>query len=180
MKVPNSDLTLSGLQLSYELIFLKAFLLWENFCEDVFTRLVCGFASNGGREPLKPAKHYEKTLDDARLAILAGRDYQAWHSPGALMNHADRFFDTHTCYFRQVIAANQNALRQYAAVRHRIAHAQDHAIDQFNDATMDLAGRRFPGASPGRFLRSGEGLAHGRLWLDEICDELVGIAHQFC
>ena len=75
-----------------------------------------------------------------------------------------------------VIASNLSRLEQFAAIRHRIAHAQEHARIQFDLATMSLAAKRYKGARPGRFLRDWE--SPSRRWLDAIADELKYLSVQ--
>lgn len=180
LKRPNARLTLSGLQLSYELIYLKMFLSWEDFLEQVFLRLLCGVASNGGVEPLVPGLAFAKSIDEAGNMVLAGREFQLWHNPEAIVRRSDRFFAGQHSYFRQIVASNQDSLTNYAAVRHRIAHNQAHARGQFDDATMAMAGRRYPGSAAGRFLRELESDLPPRRWLDYIAEDLYEIAHQLC
>jgi hypothetical protein len=176
--MPNSSLTLTGLELSYELIFLKMFLLWEDFQEQVFLRLLMGFASNGGQEPFLPGQTRSTSLAAAKARLLGPSDYKLWHNPDVVMRRSDLYFDPATSYFRSVIASNRASLESYAAVRHRIAHSQDHAAAQFGVATMNLAGRRYPGGRPGRFLRDKELALPQRRWLEVIAMDLSDIAHQ--
>lgn len=178
IQVPHSRITLSGLELAYELAYLKTFLLWEVFQEEIFLRLLCGTHSNGGGEPRLGGQPYFRTIDAARLAVLDGRDYRLWHNPRGVIAISDRFF-TQASYFRQVILVNSVKLNYYAAVRHRIAHAQDHAEAAFDVATMALAGRRYPASSAGRFLRDTTP-GHGNRWIETIAEDLVDIARQFC
>jgi hypothetical protein len=180
LKKPNARLTLSGLQLSYELLYLKIFLLWEDFLEQVFIRLLCGFASNGGPEPMVEGLVFCQSFDEAEGIILGGKDFQLWHNPPTILNLTDKFFVADKSYFRDVIAANSAALSDYAAIRHRIAHGQQHARERFDDATMNMAGRRYPGSNAGRFLRDQQAAVPPRNWLAYIADELFDIGHQLC
>jgi hypothetical protein len=178
VQVPQSRITLSGLELAYELCYLKAFLLWEVFQEQVFLRLLCGFHSNGGGEPRIAGAPYFRNINLANAAVLGGRDYRLWHNPLGVVRISDQFF-TPASYFRQTIQINRVALERYAAVRHRIAHAQNHAEAQFDVATMGLAGRRYPASSAGRFLRDHRA-GQAERWMTYITNDLVSVAHQFC
>jgi hypothetical protein len=180
LRAPNSCLTLTGLELSYELIFLKIFLLWEDFQEQVFLRLLTGYASNGGQEVFLPGQARSSSLGAAKVRLLGAHDYKLWHNPDTVIKRSDLYFDPGTSFFRSVIAANRASLADFAAVRHRIAHAQEHAATQFDDATMNLAGRRYPAARPGRFLRDCEPAAPQRRWLEVIATEISDVAHQLC
>jgi hypothetical protein len=78
-----------------------------------------------------------------------------------------------------VIISNASRISNFAAVRHRIAHASVHARTEFGKATMILAGRRYRGASPGRFLRdiNPQSMPQAR-WLQTIGVELKNLARQ--
>jgi hypothetical protein len=177
MKTPRAGLKNSGVEMSYELLFLKVFLLWENFQQDVFIRLLMGFESNGGVETLRPGIAKPRTLEESENAILDGRRYRLWHDPVQVMRRSDQYFDPAASHFRAIIGANQATLENFAALRHQIAHAQSHARTEFDAATMRMAGRRFYGQA-GRFLRT-ERVA-GQRWFEAICREMSDIAHQIC
>ena len=103
LTAPRSGLTLGGLELAYQLVNLKIFLLWEGYVEDIFYRLLCGQISNGGREPLKHGTNYCRSQDKARILVLGQQDYRLWHNPTALVKRSDLYFDPHSSYFRSVI-----------------------------------------------------------------------------
>ena len=66
-----------------------------------------------------------------------------------------------------------------AAIRHRIAHGSNYNRVLFQAASMQLVGRRYPGASAGRLLRDWNVAAspHQR-WLHTLGNELVSLALQ--
>jgi hypothetical protein len=175
LKTPNAGLTLSGIELNYELIYLKVFLLWESFLQEVFVRLLMGFESNGGIEQLQAGVPHSRSLADAETLLLAGRQFRLWHDPVQIMMRSDHYFVPAGSHFRSVIGANQASLTDFAKVRHQIAHSQAHARAEFDAATMSMAGKRYAGHA-GRFLRDTR--PDGRRWLEFICDELAEVAHQ--
>lgn len=177
LKAPRSGLKQAGVEMTYELLFLKVFLLWEKFQQDVFVRLLMGFQSNGGSETLLPHIGRPRTLADAENAVLSGRRYRLWHDPVQVMRRSDQFFEPASSYFRNVIGANQAMLENAAAIRHQIAHAQSHARVEFDAATMSMSGRRFQGQA-GRFLRTER--TAGLRWIESICREFSDVAHQLC
>lgn len=180
LKTPGAGLTLAGLELSYQLIYLNVFLLWEGYIEHIFYRLLCGYGSNGGVEPIREGLNFCKSIELAEQLILAGADYRLWHNPSIVVKRCDKYFNAHSSFFRSVIASNSASLTSYANIRHRIAHSQTHAQENFDAVTMTLAGRRYPGSSAGKFLRDQNGLAAGRRWLAQIIDDLYDILHQVC
>lgn len=172
-------LSIGNVELSYELAFLRIFLAWELFLEDSLLRLLCGYRHSGGQEPLQPNRTYFRTLGDAERAILGGQQYKLWHNPGHVISRAQTYLQNSR--YEIIIASAQARLAHFAAVRHRIAHAQSHAARQFDQATMSLAGRRYPASRPGRFLRDRIPLTQPPTrWIDAISSELVGLSRQIC
>lgn len=174
---PRAGLRLPGVEMTYELLFLKMFLLWEKFQQDVFIRLLMGFESNGGVETRKHGIAAPRSLADAEALVLSGRKYKLWHDPVQVISRCDSYFEPADSHFRAVIGANQAALQNAAAVRHQIAHAQSHARSEFDAATMTMAGRRFHGHA-GRFLRTDK--SPGQKWIAALSTEFSDIAHQIC
>jgi hypothetical protein len=163
-------------ELLYELAFLMIFVAWEDFLEQSFLRYLCGFASAGGQAVLKSGK-FRRSIADAERAILGRRQYALWHSPITVISRCRGFFSNGI--HSHVIASIQSRLECFSSVRHRIAHAQADAKRQFDAATMHLAGRRYAGARPGRFLRDwAPNAVQQSRWLETIADELKGLAHQ--
>lgn len=170
---------ISDVELAYELAFLRVFLAWEVVLEEALVRLICGYHHSGGQEPLKPTKQYFRTTSDAERALLQGRRYQLWHNPSDVMKRAALYLNNSR--YEIVLASAQQRLGYFAAVRHRIAHSQKDAKQQFNQATMTLSGRRYPGARPGKFLRDwNSGAQTPERWLWTTCRELDGLATQIC
>ena len=176
----NQQIGRTALELAYELSFLRIFIAWEQFQEQTFARLLCGYIPRGRtQEPLAAGQQYRRTINDAELAILAGQQYRLWHNPTQVAARARAFFAGGS--FELIIASNQAALIEFAAIRHRIAHAQDHARQEFDNATMSLASRRYGGARPGKFLRDWQRLViPRRRWISVISSDLKNLAAQIC
>lgn len=144
-------ITLTALELAYELAYLRVFIAWEAFLEQTFIRLLCGYTHSRGQEPLAANITYAKTIEDATKLVLNGRDYILWHDPNKVLRRAQNFFVNGR--FEITLASSSTRIGWYSAIRHRIAHSQDHAKFQFDAATMRLSARRYRGGRPGRFLR---------------------------
>lgn len=173
------EIGLTGVELGYELAYLRVFLSWEDFLESTFYRLMCGYSRAGIQENKAPGFTYSQSLSEAESLVLGNRDYVLWHNPAAVIGRADRFFIDSP--FRLVVASAQARIEYFASVRHRIAHAQEHAQTVFDQTTVSLAGRRYKGSRPGRFLRDWvPTAAPPARWLVSICDELSGLAQQIC
>jgi|GEM_PF-2488070 len=175
-----SHIALASLELTYELAFLRVFLAWEVFLEQTFVRLLCGYVTpSGNQEPLLPGISYYRTMAAAEVALLRGQQFKAWYNPNHVISRASSFFARGN--FELVIASKQSDLENFAAIRHRIAHAQEHARRNFDAATMSLAARRYRASRPGRFLRDFRSRSvPPTRWLFSISSDLLGLARQIC
>jgi hypothetical protein len=173
------SLTSLQVELSYELAYLRIFIAWEVLLEQTFTRFVCGYTHSGGQEPISGTQRYFGTLELAERSILGNRNYILWHNPNQVISRAQAYL-TNSRY-ELVISSAQVRIGHFAAIRHRIAHAQTHAALEFDNATTALAGRRYRGARPGRFLRDRTPNAQPpRRWLNTIGSDLTTLASQIC
>jgi hypothetical protein len=152
---------------------------WEVLLEGAFHRFMCGYAHSGGQEPLIVGNSYSNKISDAEATLLNGRQYLLWHNANQVISRAAGVFNNSR--YEQVLASAQQRLMHFAAVRHRIAHAQQDAANKFDLASMSIAGRRYAGARPGRFLRDTKAGANPpSRWLSEIFGELEHLAQQIC
>lgn len=165
-------------ELLYELAYLRIFVEWEMFLEQTFLRYLCGYVSAGGQIFHPATGAIPATLQIAESEILgSGRDYVLWHDPMTVIRRARRFLVD--CPHESVIRSNIARLVHLAALRHRIAHGQKDAKRKFDIATINLAGRRYRGARPGRFLRDWDrSVTPGRRWLTTLGSELENLAQQ--
>lgn len=165
----------SRVELLYELAYLRMFNEWESFLEQTFIRYMCGYISHAAVSRL-PAHEYTN-IAAATAAVLQGRAFKLWHDPNHVANRARGFFSVSP--HDLVISSHQSRLSDFAAVRHRIAHAQEDASRKFATATMRLAGVRYRANRPGRFLRDWDNsVTPARRWLDTIGGELKSLARQ--
>ena len=159
----------------YELSYLKVFVRWEDFLEASFLRYMCGCQSRHGQATLAGGAHYYPSLAAAQAALLGSQQYVLWHGPRTVLTRVRRHVLNGT--HEAVIAAAQARLSDFAAIRHRIAHGQSDARNKFDLATMSLAGRRYPGARAGRFLRDWDSTITPPLrWLESIIRTLTALA----
>jgi hypothetical protein len=163
------------LEALYEMAFLRIFIEWEVFLEEAFLRYLCGYASRIG--PVNLLHPPFRTLADARNALLGGHDYLSWARPTTIQQRARAYVigGTHEL----VIASAATRLEWFAAIRHRVAHASAFARSQLDLATVQLNGRRYRGASAGRFLRDwNTSRPVPERWIHTIASELKGFAKQ--
>ena len=60
------SLTVTGLELSYELAYLRIFGFWESFLEQCFVRLLCGYErGSNGPETMLTGQPYSSKIEDA-------------------------------------------------------------------------------------------------------------------
>lgn len=170
-------LTTSQLEIAYEICYLNVFCKWEDVLERSFLRLLCGYTCPSGQAVLIGGS-YSRTLADARSRVLAGRDYLLWHSATKVIARSKSYFANGP--HELVLGSHESRLEAFGAIRHHIAHEQEHARKQFDHSTMLLAGRRFRGSKAGKFLRTKTTGASGLpvRWLERIGVELVAVAKQ--
>jgi hypothetical protein len=165
------------LELLYELAFLRMFVAWETFLEEVFLRYLCGYVSRHGHAAPATGLTLCHSLADAQATVLRGRDYILWHSPVKVADRAQRVMVG--CPVETVLRSNTARLESFAAIRHRIVHAQQDARRNFDTATMNIAGKRYRGARPGAFLRDRDFNTSVQVrWLDTLGQELQNLAAQ--
>lgn len=170
----NKILNASKLEYAYELAYLRVFTSWEDFLEQSFLRYLCGYEARHGQEQLAGGS-YSRDLSQARATLYGTKSYLLWHNPGIVIARARTYFQSSR--HEIVIGSIQGRVEHYAAIRHRIAHAQ--AEIEFDRATMALAGRRFRGSRPGRFLRSWvQHSPYPLRWIDQILLDFRGLAFQ--
>lgn len=164
-------------QLLYELAFLRMFLAWEAFLEQAFLRYLCGYASRHGTAVPQAGVSLSRTLADAEATVLRGRNFVLWHSPSQVLGRCQQMFGS--CPIETVVRSSTARLEAFAAVRHRIVHAQEDARLKFDAATMAIAGRRYRGSRPGAFLRDRDSRDMPPVpWLEQLGQELQGLATQ--
>ncbi|CAN7361084.1 hypothetical protein [Bosea psychrotolerans] len=172
-------ITLTDVELAYELAYLRVFVAWESFLEEAFLRLMCGYEHSAGQEPLLPGSAYHSKISDAEAALLNGRQYVLWHNVSSVIGRAAGNF--RNSRFENILASAQQRLAHFGAIRHRIAHEQKDGAQKFNAATMALAGKRYRAARPGRFLRDAQANAIPQTrWMSQVCAELEALAQQIC
>lgn len=165
------------IELLYELAFLRMFVAWEAFLEQVFLRYLCGYTSKHGGATPRPGQAFSPTLAATAVAVLGGKNYLLWHNPLTVADRCAGVFAS--CPIETVLRSNAARLDACAAVRHRIAHAQTDARQKFDAATMTMAGQRYRGARPGAFLRDRDATTTPRVrWVDVLGQELQGLAAQ--
>ncbi len=165
------------LEYLYEIAYLRIFVGWENFLEQVFLRYLCGYSSSVGLATPALGKSFSPTLAKAEQAVLAGQAFRLWHNPATVVHRSQQHFSS--CPLETVINSNLSRIEQLAAVRHRITHGQPDARRKFDAATMQIAGRRYRGARAGAFLRDDDiTRAPSPRWLSALGNEFQALASQ--
>jgi hypothetical protein len=163
------------LEAIYEMAYLRIFLSWESFLEESFVRYLCGYVPAGGLINLINPPF--RNLNDAHLAILDRKEYVSWTSPKIVIQRSKDFIDDgpHEVVFK----SSKAWLESLSAIRNRIAHGSTHARKQFDIATMNLVGKRYPGSSSGRFLRDWNKWVNPPVrWIHTLGDGLKNLAIQ--
>jgi len=138
----------------YEMAYLRMFAAWESFLEETFVRYLCGFRSATG--PMAPRNY--RSLRDARIAVWGRPDgYVLWHNAQRVVSLARQHMPGGP--HELVVSSAMADLERWAAVRHRIAHDNEHARRGFERAALALGGRSYWGARAGLFLRDWDQVA---------------------
>jgi hypothetical protein len=132
----------------YEMAYLSIFCYWENFIEECLVRMMTGQKSPTftptfvtGRLP---------SLNAARTALFNRNQYLLWYNPAT---SADRIAQhVMSSPLEQVLRTNGVKIRDYAAIRHAVAHKSDDAIAGFRTSSLNLTGVAY--SSPGALLRN--------------------------
>jgi hypothetical protein len=167
------ELTNTRLEALYEMAYLRVFVLWEVFLEESFIRVMSGYATT--RRGFQLVNPPYLRLEDARQTLFGGQKYLSWSNAGAVCKILAKHVTSGL--HESVLRSNQSRLDWYTAVRNRIAHRSRWSAQRFDAATLALAGRTYPGAQPGKFLRSWH-VQTGQRWLHPVALELKGLASQ--
>lgn len=173
---PPRPITVRKLEQLYEMAFVKIFLGWETFLEASFLRYLCGYQSCNGQETSINGTFFPD-LGTAEAALLGRNDFVLWYKPITICRRVNGFLVN--SLHHQVISSAQADLESYAAIRHRIVHAQKHAMREFDQATNRLAARRYSGSCAGMFLRDFTSIRGFRMrWIERIGKDFVSLSRQ--
>jgi hypothetical protein len=165
------------LEALYEVAYLRMFVSWEVFLEEVFLRYLCGYASLSGAVTPRVGVTLAKGLTGAEAMLLGGRPYKLWHNPATVVARSQGFFTS--CPMETVVDSYTTELERFAAIRHRITHGQSDARKNFDAVTMAIVGKRYRGARPGAFLRDlNPGTTPPTRWLHSIGADMTAVAGQ--
>jgi hypothetical protein len=171
------ELHIPRLELLYELAYLRVFIEWEIFLEEVFKRLLCGYTTKSGAASLAIGRKYASSLASAEVEMLRGQNFILWHDPVKVAARAAFFFRTSS--LQSVVGSNTARLTSFAAIRHRIVHGQADARRKFDVASMLIGIRRYRGSRAGLFLRDWDTtVTPQRRFLQSIAAELCSLASQ--
>jgi len=173
--VARAELTLPKLVALYEMAYLRIFISWESFLEASFLRYLCGYAAPP--EHPQTVRRRFRSIADAETAWLGSAHFVSWVAVDRVLKRSKNFVTDGV--HEQVLDSNKSRLEWFAAVRHRIAHESAYSRKQFDNATIQLAARRYPASLAGRFLRDWTaGSPVPQRWLTCIAEELENLSVQ--
>lgn len=131
------------------LTLLKLMANWESFLEEGFLRYLCGAHCRSGYVPtlINPPS---RTLADARAAIYGARDYVSWAPNSTRMRAAGKFAGGDP--YDSALGSIAATLTEMTAVRNRIAHFSEYAMEEFRQVVRQRLGFVPRGVTPGSFL----------------------------
>jgi hypothetical protein len=172
------QLTTRRIEALYEMAFLRAFVGWEVFLEETFSRYLCGYVSVHGALPRPVGMSYAPTLAAAETLVLGSKQYLLWHNPTHVIARCSSHFQPGS-FYETVVSSSTARIQNMANVRHRIAHGSSDSAKKFDAATLSLVGKQYQSASAGKFLRDWvPGKTTPERWLSELARELVALASQ--
>jgi hypothetical protein len=171
------ELSVNRLEALHEMAYLRMFVEWEIFIEASFIRMMCGYQSSLFTPIFASGKSRQPDLGTAFNSLSGGRGFLLWHDPRHIRDRGQAWFSGGP--HEAVAVSSYSRLEWFGWVRHRVAHGSDDARRKLDAATLGLCGRRYRGASAGRFLRSWNTSATPQeRWLYTIGDELSRLAAQ--
>ena len=158
--------------------YLRIFIAWEDLLEETFLRFLCGYVTPTYTPQFIPPRSSYSSIAAAQVALYSCADFLLWHNPDKAITRCGRWFVSglHT----RVVSSQRADVEALAKVRHRIAHGSTQVKQEMHAASLHLAGRRYPGASAGRFLRdwkADDPLVRERR-LRVVANQLTGLARQ--
>ena len=165
----------------YELAFLRIYTSWEDFLEQTFLRYLCGYTCPGRTVVRTGNQPMIRTIADARNALYGGRRYILWHDPAKHLIQRSQKLLLSGCPHEDIARSSLSVLQGLASIRHRIAHLTTDSRTQFDNTTMGICGKRYPGGRPGRFLRDQDSSSPvPKRFFETTRQQLVGLAGQIC
>lgn len=158
-----------------ELAFLRCFIAWETFIEEVFVSYARGKAACDGT--VFPCFLSAPTEAHLRNMIIGERrGFAPWSDVSSVRKRAKLYFPDGEP-FVNVLDSASTALNDMVIVRNRIAHRAPSASRKFLDLVQSRHGTIPPGINPGRFLL-GPGTNPSMRRVDEYVEVLRLAARQ--
>lgn len=172
---------LKGRQLEalYESVFLRIFAQYEAFQEAALVRYMANYGTPAYQPAPAPGTRLQPTVRAATSTLYGGSRYLLWHDNDKAIRRSQRFLVNSP--MELVLSANSANLKDYARVRHHIAHNSPDSKDGFKQAATRLTGAAHAGV-PGRMLRApniSDPLNQPK-WIRTIVDDLASIVLQIC
>lgn len=152
---PTSDvkrnLKVAQLEALYEATYLRIFAVFESFIEDSLAHYMSGYKTPT-YTPSPTAGHpLHRTVSASLQTLYNGQDYLLWHNMDSCIKRSQRFLTN--CPVETSLNLNLQQFKDYAMVRHHIAHNSKDSKTKFKDAANRLTGSSH-GGKPGKMLRS--------------------------
>jgi hypothetical protein len=134
-----------------ELSFLKLFVSWEHFLEEVFIRFMCGAKNSAGL----PQEKYvnPKSLKHALEMIKQKQRYADWTIGSDVIDRATLYFKEGEP-FSTVLGGSLAYLTEMKTIRNRIVHESKEAEEAFRNLIRQKTGHVAQGIVAGKLLAS--------------------------
>lgn len=173
------QLKVRQLEALYEATFLRVFAAFESFLEDSLAHYMSGYGTASYTPVAAAGKAIHPTVSGALQTLYGNRSYLLWHDMARDISRSRA--NLVSCPVETALAAKQQRLEDYAAIRHHIAHNSKDSRAKFEAAASRLTGSQH-GGRPGRMLRS-EDISdplNTPKWIRKIVDDMAKTALQIC
>lgn len=152
---PTSDvkrnLKVPQLEALYEATYLRIFATFESFIEDSLAHYMSGYKTATYTPSPAQGHRLHRTVSDSLQALYGGKDYILWHNMDSCIKRSRRYLSN--CPVETAIYLDLHKLKDYATVRHHIAHNSKDSKAKFLAAATRISGSSHKG-KPGKMLRA--------------------------
>lgn len=159
-----------------ELAFLKCFIIWETFQEEIFIHYLLGKSPPNGEKIVR--YFFPENREHAKKLYTDPRGFSDWTTPDTVIERAEVVFENGGL-LKRALSPRIVELKEIKKIRNAIAHWSGPAKSQFENIVRSRIGYYPREMSPGRFLvsRIGGGVrTYFKFYLEILKDTIGDIA----
>lgn len=132
-------------------VLMQYFIAWEDFLEEVFPRLMCGYRGTSNRQ-VSLISQREKTINAAEITLLGAKKYLTWNQK-ATVSRSILYFGAGNIV-ETTLNTYATDIENINTVRNAVAHRSSFAWSNFTNVVTNELGVMPKGMTPGKFLRT--------------------------